>query len=70
MYVLMVIAVYLLIIFPNVIKKSEPKKEEKQKETENKVDTKSGTGLSENVDKNGISQGASGQQKYRIGYTN
>lgn len=63
-YALFVIGVYLLVIFP----KSFTAKE-KEENTENKADTKSGSGLSENADKNGVSQGASGQQKYRIGWT-
>lgn len=69
MYTLLVIAVYVVIIFPKL--GSTNKEFNKKEETEsNKADTKSGTGLSENADKNGVSQGASGQQKYRIGYTN
>lgn len=67
MIIIAVIAVYLIVIFP---KMGTSKKVEKEKKEENKSDTKSGTGLSENADKNGVSQVASGQQKYRIGYTN
>ena len=33
------------------------------------ADTENGTGLAENADENVGSQGASGQMKYRIGYT-
>lgn len=62
-YALFVIGVYLLIIFPKTFTGN------KEEKTENKSDTKSGSGLSENADKNGVSQGASGQQKYRIGWT-
>ena len=65
-YVLIVIGAYLLIIFPKINSKKE---ESEEKTEENKADTKSGTGLSENADENGVSQGAAGQQKYRIGYT-
>ena len=65
-YILIVIGAYLLIIFPKLNSKSE---KETETETENEADTKSGTGLSENTDENGVSRGASGQQKYRIGYT-
>lgn len=65
-YALFVIGVYLLVIFPKTFTGTKEAKEEK---TENKSDTKSGSGLSENADKNGVSQGASGQQKYRIGWT-
>ena len=61
---LAVIAVYVVVIFP---KKFETKTEEK---TENKSDTESETGLSENADKNEVSQGAAGKQQHRIGYTN
>ena len=61
---LAVIAVYVVVIFP---KKFETKTDEK---TENKADTESGTGLSENADKNEVSHGAAGKQKHRIGYTN
>lgn len=63
---LAVIAVYVLVIFPKVAGSGNQTNEKK----ENKSDTKSGSGLSENADENGISQGASGQQKYRIGWTN
>ena len=66
-YVLFVIGVYLLIIFP---KKYEGKTEEKETEekTENKADTKNALGLNENADENGVSQGASGRLKYQMGY--
>ena len=67
MIILAVIAVYLIVIFPKMGTSSTSNNEKKE---ENKSDTKSGTGLSENADKNGVSQGAAGQQKYRQGYVN
>lgn len=63
-YVLLVIGVYLLIIFPKKFSKTEDKEEE----TENKADTKNALGLNENADENGVSQGASGRLKYQMGY--
>lgn len=65
-YVLFVIGVYLLIIFPKKFTSSEEEKEEK---TENKADTENALGLNENADENGVSQGASGRLKYQMGYT-
>ena len=59
MIIIAVIAVYLIVIFPKM-------GTSKKVETEKKEENKSG---SENADKNNVSQGASGQQKYRIGYT-
>ena len=67
MYALAVIAVYVLMIFPKMNKTSDTKTEE---EKTNEADTESGTGLNENADENGISQGASGRQKYQYGWTN
>ena len=66
-YVLAVIAIYMIVIFPKVASDNS-KKETDKTESNGKADTESGTGLSENPDKNGVSQGAAGQQKYRIGY--
>lgn len=65
-YSLLVIGVFILIVFP---KMNKGKTEEEPAETQTESDTKSGSGLSENADENGVSQGASGQQKYRIGWT-
>ena len=59
--VLLVIGGYIFIIMPDITTKKEEEKDEKT----HKPDTRSGTGLSENADENG----ASVQQKYRIGYT-
>lgn len=60
MIIIAVIAVYLIVIFP---KMGTSKNVETEKKEENKSD-------SENADKNNVSQGtSSGQQKYRIGYT-
>ena len=64
--VIAVIAVYLLIIVPKIQTGGQSESSEK---SESKSDAKSGTGLNENADKNGVSQGAAGQQRYRIGYT-
>lgn len=61
-YVLIVIGVYIAIIAGKSItgnKKTEEKKTGKSDDV--------GSGLSENKDSNGVSQGASGQMKYRIG---
>ena len=58
MIIIAVIAVYLIVIFP---KMGTSKNAETEKKEENKSD-------SENADKNNVSQGTSGQQKYRIGY--
>lgn len=68
MYTLFVIVVYVVIIFPK-LGSTNKNTEKKKEETESKADTKNGTGLSENADENGVSQGAAGQMKYRIGYT-
>ena len=66
-YLLVTMGVFLFVIKPLSATENTTSSKEK---SENKADTKSGTGFSENVDKNGVSRGASGQQKYRIGYTN
>ena len=66
-YVLFVIVVYLLIIFPKKFKNNSADKTEDK--TENKADTQNALGLNENADKNGVSQGASGRLKYQMGYT-
>ena len=68
-YTLLVIGAYLLIIFPKVAKGTSQDKETTETK-ENKADTKNGLGLNENADENGVSQGAAGQLKYRIGWTN
>ena len=57
MIIIAVIAVYLIVIFP---KMGTSKKVETDKKEENK---------SENADKNVSSHGTSGQQKYRLVYT-
>ena len=59
MVIIAVKGVYMRVIFP---KMGTSKKVETEKKEENKSD-------SENADKNGVSQGTTGQQKYRIGYT-
>ena len=59
--VLLVIGGYIFIIMPDITSK----KEKEDEKTRYEPDTRSGTGLSENADENE----ASGQQKYRIGYT-
>lgn len=61
-YVLIVIGVYVFIIAVNKFK-------EDKKDTSTKTGKSDdvGSGLAENKDKNGVSQGASGQMKYRIG---
>ena len=65
-YLIITICAYLFIVVGLNLKSNTSSKSSKK---ETKSDTKSGTGLSENADKNGVSRGASGQQKYRIGYT-
>lgn len=67
-YVLFVIAVYLVIIFPK--KATGQSEDNKSNKTENKADTTNALGLSENADENGVSQGASGRLKYQQGYVN
>lgn len=66
-YTLLVIGVYVLVIFP--MRNKSTNKNEKKEETEPKADTNNGTGLNENADKNGVSQGAAGRMKYQFGYT-
>lgn len=61
-YLIITICAYLFIVVGLNLKSNTSSKSSKK-------ETKSGTGLSENADKNGVSRGASGQQKYRIGYT-
>ena len=78
-YALAVVAVYIFLVVPKMSKSEEDKTESEQKthggggkklpDGSYTTDTQSGTGLNENGDENGISQEASGQQKYRIGYT-
>ena len=66
-YLLVTMGVFLFVIKP--LNTTENTTSSKDK-SENKADTKTGTGLSENANKNGVSRGDSGQQKYKIGYTN
>lgn len=65
LYALAVIAIYLVVIMPDSSSTTEKSATVKRN---NKADTENGTGLAENADENGVSQGASGQLKYRIGY--
>ena len=73
-YSLAVILLFVLVINP--LQFSGSKKEEKEDSSDDNMtgagvpadeSRGSGTGLSENKDENGVSQGAAGQQKYRIG---
>ena len=64
-YVIAVMIIYSLVILPSTVKSTSNKKEEK-----GKAGTTNGTVVNENADKNGVSRGAVGQQKYRTGYTN
>ena len=64
-YILAIITLYILVISPKV---SDDKTEKEDKKEPNKAVTHNGTGLNENTNKDGVSQGASGQMKFRIGY--
>lgn len=69
-YLLVTICVFLFVVKPFSGSDGDKKEEKTEKEKNaEKADTQSGTGLNENPDENGVSQGAAGQQKYRIGYT-
>lgn len=59
LYCLLVMAVYVLVIFP-LNKDDDSKTEKKESKTDKSLAEK-------DVDENGISKGASGQAKYRIG---
>lgn len=60
LYCLLVMAVYVLVIFPLNNKDDDSKTEKKESKTDKSLAEK-------DVDENGISKGASGQAKYRIG---
>lgn len=62
-YVLLVIGVYLLVIFPKVVKSTKAEKETETTKEEEKITEK-------NKNEDGVSQGAGGRLKYSIGYTN
>ena len=66
MYLIVTIVTYLLIVKGLGVLVST---DEDSDETD-KTDSKNGTGLNDNEDKNDVSQGAAGQMRYRMGYTN
>ena len=66
---LAVAVVYVVLVLPKTYIKTGIQKSEKEYPDIPQPDSKNGFGLAENSDENGVSQGASGQMKYRFGYT-
>lgn len=71
MYLIVTIVTYLLIVKGlGVIETTDDDNDKTDKTDSKKNDTKNGTGLNDNEDENGVSKGAAGQMRYRMGYTN
>lgn len=70
MYLLATIAVYLVIVKGLGALENQDNDDPSDKTDTKKNDTKNSTGLNDNADENGVSQGAAGRMRHGIGYTN